>query len=55
MDRLEFLKHEFPQLKENINGEEGLLHLEINLFHCYVQKALLRIYMYNVPKVLIHE
>lgn len=50
---LKLLKQEFPQLRENINGEEGLLHLEMNVFHLYVQELLLKKDIDNVQKAFL--
>jgi len=44
MHRSEFLKtlkNEFPKLKNEINKQRGMLHLEMNVFHNFAQEQLL--------------
>lgn len=43
MDRSSFLKRlktEFPQLRETVNQEQGLLHFEVNVFRQFTQRAI---------------
>ncbi len=43
MHRSEFLrelKKTFPELREDINAQEGLIHLEMNVFHKFAQDAI---------------
>ena len=43
MDRSEFLrivKQQFPELREPINKEQGLLHFEVDVLRRYSQKAI---------------
>jgi hypothetical protein len=37
---LKLLKKDFPHLRESVNKEFGLLHLEMTVLHCYVQELI---------------
>lgn len=43
LDRSKFLrevKEHFPEIKEDINAEQGLLHLEVSVFYLFTQKLI---------------